>query len=96
MGRSLLPERSSLDRGEPKPHPSGKKRRLSDGGAGAGRSNGLAVQKAKASTGPALSCPAAVTRALARAVEARQRTLCVLLSDAPDAGTYGWMGDDGR
>jgi hypothetical protein len=91
MGRP----RPALDRGVPKPQ---KRRRLSEEEDG-GSSNGLAimaVQKQGAGAGreraaaaaapPALSCPATVTRVLGRAVEARQRTLCLLLSDAPDAG----------
>lgn len=102
MGRPR-PLDSGLDRGVPKPS-NKKKRRLSDGGAPAGGIlNGgaaaAAVPKQKrplsaAAGGSTLSCPAAVTRALARAVDSQQRTLCVLLSDAPDAGTIlfrmGW------
>lgn len=88
MGRPRPGDSGVLDRGVPKPNK--KKRRLSDGAPAGGGINGTAaVQKGKvaAATGSALSCPAVVTRALARAVETQQRTLCVLLSDAPDAGT---------
>lgn len=89
MGRPR-PADAGLDRAVPKPS-SSKKRRLSDGAAGLQQATKQAARPGKAAaTGAAPGCPAAVARALGRAVESQQRLLCVLLSDAPDAGAY-WM-----
>lgn len=71
------------------PKPSKKKRRLSDGAAAPTPETKQGARHGHAAAaGAALSCPEVVTRALCRAVEAQQRLLCVLLSDAPDAGAY--------
>lgn len=86
MGRPR-PADAGVDRAVPQP-PSKKKRRLSDGAAAALEAKQGARHGKPAAAGAALCCPAAVTRALGRAVEAQQRLLCVLLSDAPDAGAY--------
>lgn len=81
------PADAGLDRALPKPCT--KKRRLSDGAAGLKQATKQAARPGKAAAaGAAPSCPAAVTRALGRAVESQQRLLCVLLSDAPDAGAF--------
>lgn len=82
MGRPRPPE-SGLDRGVPKPL-NKKRQRLSDGAAAARKQE---PQQTPQQAGGQTSCPVVLKRALARAMEAQQRTLCVLLSDAPDAGT---------
>ena len=80
------------DRGEPRAKkkkrrlPSAQQQQQQQGDAAAG-----AVQKTRppAQAAP-VSCPADVTEALARAVRTGHRTLCVLLSDEPDAGACVW------
>lgn len=86
MGRPRPPE-SGLDRGVPKQPTMKRKRRLSDGSHDAAAARKQEPQQTPQQAGGTTSCPVVLKRALARAVEAQQRTLCVLLSDAPDAGT---------